>query len=358
MDQTTMKALRYHEPGKYSLDDVPVPKIINATDALVKVTLSTICTTDVHMVHGHIATVNAFLNGSPRIVGHEFCAQVVEVGEAVKNFKPGDRVHVKAGAECHECTMCKLGMPTFCDHGGVFGTSRYDGCQAEYMRIPFADATMIPIPEGLNEEDVLLVSDMLGTGWFGCKNADLQPGQTVAVVGAGPVGQCTCILASKVFGAKKVIAIDTIDSRIEAAVQNGVADLGINASDPDLGKKIAAATGGIGVDVTIETAGVQSSLDMAFEITRINGIVSTVSLFAQPLTVPFQKIVYKNLTIKMGVQKLDGVDEIFELIREGKIDTKYLLTHKAPLNDIMKGYEIFGNHEDGCIKWVVTPYEK
>lgn len=358
MEQKTMKALRYHEPGKYSLDDVSVPKIINPTDAIVRVTLSTICTTDVHIVHGHIATVNEAIKGNPRIIGHEFCAQVVEVGEAVKNFKNGDRVHVKAGAECCECTMCKLGMPTFCDHGGVFGTSRYDGCQAEYMRIPFADATMIHIPEGLKEEDVLLVSDMLGTAWFGVKNADLRPGQTVAVVGAGPVGQCTCILASKVFGAKKVIAIDTIDSRVEAALEAGVADVGINANDPDLAKKVAQATGGIGVDVCIETAGVQSSMDLAFEITRINGVVSTVSIFAQPLTVPFQKIVYKNMAIKMGIQKLDGVDEILELINEGKIDTKHLLTHKAPLNDIMKGYEVFGNHQDGCIKWVVTPYER
>ena len=359
MDPQTMKALRFHEPGKYSLDEVPVPQLINPTDAIAKVTLSTICTSDVHLVHGHIPTVNEAIKAAgSRIVGHEFCAEVVEVGEEVKNFKAGDRVHVKAGVECHECTMCKLGMPTFCAQGGVFGTSRYDGCQAEYIRIPFADATMLHIPEGLKEEDVLLVSDMLGTAWFGAKNADLKPGQTVAVVGVGPVGQCACILASKVFGAKKVIAIDTIDSRIEAAVQVGVADVGINANDPDLAKKVAEATGGIGVDVTIETAGVQAAMDMAFEITRINGVVSTVSVFAQPISVPFQKIVYKNLTIKMGIQKLDGVDEIMELIKEGKIDTKYLLTHKASLNDIMKGYEVFGNHEDGCIKWVVTPYER
>ncbi|HWQ75994.1 MAG TPA: alcohol dehydrogenase catalytic domain-containing protein [Syntrophomonas sp.] len=359
MEQKTMMALRYHEPGQYSLDEAPVPKLINPTDAIARVTLSTICTSDVHMVHGHIPTVNEAIKAAgPRIVGHEFCAEVVQVGEAVRNFKAGDRVHVKAGIECHECAMCKLGMPTFCAQGGVFGTSRYDGCQAEYVRIPFADATMIHIPQGLTEEDVLLLSDMLGTAWFGIKNAGLSPGQSVAVIGVGPVGQSVCLLASKVFGAKQVIAVDLIESRVNAALQAGVADIGIVAGKEDVAAKIAAATGGVGVDATIETAGNQEAMNTAFAATRINGVVSTVSVFAQPLTVPFNQIVYKNLSIKMGIQKLEGVEELLALLQKGIIDTKYILTHRAPLNDIMKGYEVFGNHEDGCIKWVVTPYER
>ena len=358
MEQKTMKALRYYEPGKYSLDDVPVPQIINPTDAIAKVTISTICTSDVHMVHGHIPTVTEAIKGNPRIVGHEFCAEIVEVGEAVKDFKVGDLVHVKPGIECHECLMCKLGMPTFCVQGGVFGTSKHDGCQAEYIRIPFADDTMIKIPDGLTEEDVLLLGDMLATAWFGIKNAQLSPGQTVAVIGVGPVGQCTCILASKVFGAKTVIAIDPIASRLDAALQAGVADVGINVSTDDVAAKIAEATGGLGVDATIDTAGTQEAMNIAFAATRVNGVVSTISIFAQPLMVPMNQIVFKNLTIKMGIQKLDGIEEMLELIKAGKIDTNYLLTHRAPLNDIMKGYDVFGNHQDGCIKWVVTPYEK
>lgn len=358
MEKKMMKALRYHEPGKFSLDDVPVPQILEPTDAIARVTLSTICTSDIHLVHGHIPTVNEAVKAGSRIVGHEFCAEIIAVGDAVKDFKPGDRVHVKPGVECHECTMCKLGMPAFCAQGGLFGGSRHDGCQAEYIRIPFADGTMIHIPEGLKEEDVLLLGDMLGTAWFGVKNAELSPGQTVAVVGVGPVGQCACILASKVFGAKTVIAIDLIDSRIEAALRAGVADVGINPIKDDIASKIAEATGGLGVDVTIETAGTQEALNTAFAATRTNGMVSTVSVFSQPLTVPFQQIVYKNLTIKMGIQKVEGMEEMLDLIKKGTIDTKYLLTHKAPLNDIIKGYEVFGSHTDGCIKWVVTPYEK
>jgi alcohol dehydrogenase len=356
MDQMTMKALRYHAPGQYSLDDVPVPQLINSTDAIAKVTMSTLCTSDVHMVHGHIPSVTESLKGNPRIVGHEFCAEIVEVGKEVKNFKVGERVHSKPGVECHECTMCKLGMPTFCAQGGVFGTSRHDGCQAEYIRIPFADDTLIKIPDGLNEEDVLLVGDMLATAWFGVKNAQLSAGQTVAVIGVGPVGQCACILASKVFGAK-VIAIDPISSRLDAALKAGVADIGIIAGKEDVAGKVTAATGGLGADATIDTAGTQESMNIAFAATRVNGVVSTVSLFAQAITVPMQLIVFKNLTIKMGIQKCDGLEEIMELIKAGKIDTKYLFTHKAPMNDIMKGYEVFGNHQDGCIKWVVTPFE-
>jgi alcohol dehydrogenase len=356
--QKTMKALRYYEPGKYSLDEVPVPQLINPTDAIARVTLSTICTSDVHMVHGHIPTINEAVKEGPRIVGHEFCAEIIEVGEAVKNFKAGDRVHVHPGVECGTCVMCKLGMPAFCAQGGMFGGSRFDGCQAEYVRIPFADSTVMKIPEDLNDRDVLLVGDMLGTAWFGIKNAELRSGQTVAVVGVGPVGQCACILASKIFGAKTVIAIDIIESRVNAAVQAGVADVGIVAGRDDIAAKITEATGGLGVDVTIETAGTQDALNTTFMATRTNGIVSTVSVFSQPLMVPFNQIVYKNLTIKMGIQKCEGLDELMAYIKEGKIDTQYILTHQAPLNDILQGYEVFGNHQDGCIKWVVTPYER
>ena len=358
MEQTTMQALRYHQPGQYSLDEVPVPKIINPTDAIAKVTLSTICTSDVHMVHGHIATINEAVKAGPRIVGHEFCAELIEVGEGVKDFKAGDRVHVHPGVECGECMMCKLGMPAFCAKGGMFGGSSFDGCQAEYVRIPFADSTVMKIPDGLSDRDVLLVGDMLGTALFGIKNAELSPGQTVVVIGVGPVGQCACILASKIFGAKTVIAVDLIESRVNAAVQAGVADVGIVAGRDDIAAKIAEATGGLGVDVTIETAGTQEALNTAFMATRTNGIVSSVSVFSQPLMVPFNQIVYKNLTIKMGIQRCEGLDELMAFINDGKIDTRYILTHEAPLNDILKGYEVFGNHEDGCIKWVVTPYER
>lgn len=254
--------------------------------------------------------------------------------------------------------MCKLGMPTFCLNGGVFGTSKFDGCQAEYARIPLADGTLIKIPEGLSDEDVLLLGDMLATAWFGLKNAPVSPGQTVAVIGLGPVGQCTCLLASKVFGARKVVAVDVLEDRIKLALQAGVADVGINAAAGDAVEKIKEATGGLGVDVSVETAGTLESFDMALGATRTKGIVSTVSLFAQAFTVPMNLIIYKGLTIKMGMQSCEGVDEMLELIKAGKIDPKYLLTHKAPLNDILKGYETFGNHQDGCMKWVVTPYER
>ncbi len=358
MEQKTMKALCYYGPGKYSLDDVPVPHIIEPTDVIAKVTLSTICTSDIHIVHGHLASVNEQVKAKPKIVGHEFIAEVVELGAAVKGYKPGDRVIVKVGIECLECAMCKIGIPTFCANGGCFGASGPDGCQAEYIRIPLAEHHMIPIPAGLTEEDVLLLSDMLCTAWFGVKNANIRPGQSVAVFGAGPVGQCVCILAKKVFGAKTVIAVDPIQSRLEAAIKAGVADVGINVGSDDATKKILELTGGLGVDATIETAGSQASFEAALDTTRCNGVVSTISIFAQPIMVPMQKIVYKNLDIKMGIQKCDGIEEMLQLIKEGKIDTKYLLTHRAPLNDIMKGYEVFGNHEDGCIKWVVTPYER
>ncbi len=357
MEQTTMKALVYHEPGKYSLADVPVPQIMEPTDVIGRVTLAAICTSDIHAVHGEMAGTPY-----PKTMGHEFCVEIVEVGSAIKNVKVGDRCVSTASSFCGECMFCKIGVHGYCVKGGVYGYfGPLEGCQAEYIRIPFADAPLrlFKIPEGLTEEDVVLAPDMLGTAYFGLKNAQVSEGQTVAVIGVGPVGLSTCLLAKGMFGAKRVIAVDTLQYRLDLALKEGIADIAINAAQEDVVKKILEATSGLGVDATIETPGLEKTMAMAVSATKIGGIVSTVGVFAEPIVkMPMVEMIFRDQQLRFGIQKSEGVDEIIEAIRVGKIDPKFMLTHRAPLNNIMKGYEVFGNQQDGCVKWSITPYER
>lgn len=359
MEQKTMKAFVYRGRDDYGLQDMPVPQIMKSDDAIVRVTVNTICTSDVHIIHGGAPHMNdAVAKKGPIILGHEFCGEVVEVGPDVQDFKPGDRVVVFPGVSCHECPPCKVGIIAFCEELGMFGGHNLQGAQAEYVRVPVADHWMIKIPEVLTEEDVLFLPDMLATGWFALKNANISAGQTVAVIGVGPVGQCAAMLAKKAFDAKTVVVFDTIQERLDAALKAGVADYALNPLTDDIPKKVMEITGGSGFNVTIETPGIQPSIDLACAITGISGVISTVAIFEKSVNVPMQEICLKNLTIKMGIQLTEGTEEMLKLITEGKLDTKYMQTHRSPLNDIEKAYEIFGNHQDGCIKWLIYPYER
>ena len=350
----TMKALVYQAPGIYELTDVPVPEIKKPTDVIAKVTLAAICTSDIHQVRGEIPAVPY-----PRTQGHEFCAEVVETGFVVKKLKVGDRCMVLPGTFCGQCVMCQSGRFSFCQDGGIFGSiGSNEGCHAEYIRIPQADYTMFPIPPGLTEEDVILLPDMLATAWFGITNANLQEGQSIAVIGVGPVGQCTCLLAKKAFGAKQVIAIDTLQYRLDLAQKEGNADIIINPAQDNVKQKLLEATGGLGVDAVVETAGFKATFDLAVKAVKNNGIISTVAVVAAPFEMNMPEIVFKNLTIKAGIQKCEGLKEMMMMIISGKINTRFLLTHRAPLNDIEKGYDIFGNQKDNCMKWLITPYER
>lgn len=356
MNEATMKALVYQGPQNFGLMDVPVPQIIEPTDVIGKVTLAAICSSDIHMVKGDVPNTP-----SPRILGHEFCVEITQVGSDVKNFKIGDRCVVKPGAHCEECLMCKLGLVAMCQNGGVFGSNgKLEGGHSEYVRIPWADQEnqLHKIPEGLSEEDVILAPDMLATAWFGLNNAQLQAGQTVAVIGVGPVGLSACLLAKKLFGARQVIAIDISQYRLDLALKEEIADYVINPANENVQERFLEITGGLGVDAAVETSGLESTLAMAVAITRPGGIVSTVSIFSDmAVKVPLVEMIVKNQQLRMGIQINEGVPEMIELIREGKLDTKFMLTHKAPLNEIIKGYEVFGQQQDGCIKWLVTPYE-
>jgi len=352
MLQEKMKAVVYHGPEDIRLEDVPTPKIIEPTDAIVRVTLSTICGTDIHIQHGGLPAVKP-----GTIIGHEFCGEVVEVGPNVHNVKPGDKVAVSCVTQCGTCFYCLRGEYSQCTTGSWIFGYLIDGCQAEYVRVPYADTGLHIIPEGLTEEDLLFIGDILSTGYFGAENGEIKPGDTVAVMGAGPVGMCA-MATSRLWGPAQIIAVDTNEQRLQVALDNGIADIVINPAKEDAIAKIRELTEGRGADVTIEAVGITPTYNMALEAVRPAGTVSIIGVFEKPQELKMNEYWIKNLTIKMGLVNANKLPQLIELIKKGKIDMRFLQTHKAPLNDIMEGYDVFGNKKDDCLKWLVTPLAK
>jgi len=348
----TMKALVYHGPENIALEDVPMPKIIEPDDAIIRVTTSTICGTDIHIWHGGMPQVQA-----PRVIGHEFVGEVVEVGPAVRNSKVGDKVAVSCVTQCGECFYCVRGIYSHCETGSWIFGYMIDGCQAEYVRVPHANLGLFKIPEGLTEEDVLFVGDILSTGYMGSENANIEPGDTVAVMGSGPVGMCAMATA-RLWGPSQIIAVDMVQSRLDEAVKNGVADIGLNPAKVNVPEAIRELTGGRGADRTIEAVEAKGTYELALESVRAGGNVSLLGVFEQPQTLAMNELWIKNITIRMGLVNANRIPELINLIRTGKINMNYLITHRAPLNDIIRGYDVFGGKKENCLKWVVTPYQR
>jgi alcohol dehydrogenase len=230
-----------------------------------------------------------------------------------------------------------------------------DGCQAEYVRVPHANLGMFSIPEGLTEENVLFVGDILSTGYFGSEQACIEPGDTIAVMGSGPVGMCA-MAAARLWGPARIIAVDMLQERLDFALKNGYADMALNPTKVDVPEAIRDLTGGRGADRCIEAVGVKGTYELALEAVRPGGNVSIIGVFEQPQVLPMNTLWIKNIRISMGLVNANRIPELINLIQAGKINTDPLITHRAPLNDIVKGYDVFGNKKDNCLKWVVTPY--
>ena len=340
----TMKAFVYHGPENMSLDQVPKPKILKPTDAIVKVTTSTICGTDKHIRHGGLPEVEP-----GRIIGHEFCGIVEEVGPAVTKFKKGDRVAVSCVTQCMNCFYCRRGMYSQCVDGSWIFGYMIDGCQADYVRVPYADSGMYIIPESLTDEDVIFVGDILSTGYYGAEMGRIQPGDTVAVFGSGPVGMCA-MATERLWGPANIIAVDIDDSRLEFAQKNGWADMGLNPNKVDVPQAIKDLTEGRGADVTIEANGFEPTFKGALDSVRPGGTVSVIGVFETPQTVPMNKLWIKNITITMGLVNANRIPELINLIKAGKINMKPLITHSLPLSEVAEAYDIFEERRDNAIK--------
>lgn len=344
-----MKAVVYKGRGEIALEERPKPELINETDAIVKVTLTTICSSDIHIKHGAVPKA---VPGT--VLGHEFVGVVTETGSGVKKIKPGDRVSVNVESFCGECFFCKRGFINNCadkDGGWALGC-RIDGGQAEYARIPFADNGLTVIPNHVTDEQALFNGDILSTGYWAAHIGEIKPADTVAVIGAGPTGLCT-MMCARLYSPARIIATDTDEYRLNLAKERGLADITLVPGRDDIEKEILKVTDGRGADTVFEVAGGDDTFEMVWKIARPNGIVAVVAMYEEPQILPLPDMYGKNLVFKTG-----GVDgsfcrEIMDLTACGRLDAGFLITHRCSLDDIMTAYDIFENKRDHVIKYAI-----
>jgi alcohol dehydrogenase len=322
-----MKALVYHGPGQKSWDTVADPKPIDPTDVVVQIDTTTICGTDLHILKGDVPSVE-----EGRILGHEAVGTIVAVGTAVRNLAVDDRVIVPAITSCGRCAACKRAMPSHCQSTGgigwIFG-HLIDGTQAEYARVPFAETSVHKVPEGVTDEQVLFLTDILPTGYeVGVRNGRVKPGDVVVVVGAGPVG-LAAIQTAGLAGAATVIAVDLADSRLEHARRFG-ADEVLNSGLPDLEERIAAL-------------GIPETFDLCTRVVRPGGVVANIGVHGAPTTLHLEDLWIKNVTITTGLVDGTTVPMLMKLVQSGKVAGELFGTHEFRLDDVLSAYDTFAN---------------
>ncbi len=344
-----MKALTYIEKGHFKLIDKPKPDLLASTDAIVKVTMSSICTSDLHIKHGSVP--KAVIGTT---VGHEMVGIVEAVGSEVTMVRPGDRVAVNVETFCGECFFCRHGWVNNCTdpHGGWALGCRIDGGQAEYVRVPFADNGLTRIPDNVSDEQALFVGDILATGYWAAKISEIGEEDTVLIIGAGPTGLCT-LQCVRLYNPRSIIVCEKDAARCEFVRQH-YPDVVVVSPDQCLIKTKELAAHG-GADRVIEVAGTDETFSMAYLCARPNAIVTIVALYDRPQILPLPDMYGKNLTFKTG--GVDGCDceEILRLISQGKIDTTPLITHTLPCSRIEEAYELFEKKLDNVIKVAVVP---
>ena len=338
-----MKALVYHGPGRKSWDDVPDPKLIDATDAIVRVDTTTICGTDLHILKGDVPTVS-----EGRILGHEGVGTIVDVGASVRNLTVGDRVIISCVSSCGVCTYCRSGNPSHClaDEGssgiGWILGHLIDGTQAELVRIPFADNSLYHLPDQVSDDAALLLSDILPTGFeIGVQYGRVKPGDTVAVVGAGPVGLAV-IATAGLYGAAQIIAIDLDQNRLDLAKQVGATHC-ISSEAGDWKEQVVSLTDGYGVDVAVEAVGIPATFDMCIQLVRPGGNVANVGVHGKSVQLDLQDLWIKNINISMGLVNTTTLGMLLKLVAQQKLPVDQFVTHRFALDDIVAAYETFGN---------------
>ncbi len=339
-----MLAYTYKRQGLFVLEEKAKPAVVDCRDALVRITLGSICTSDLHIKHGSVPRAIPGIT-----VGHEMVGVVEEVGEAVRRVKPGDRVTVNVETFCGECFFCRHGYVNNCTspNGGWALGCRIDGGQAEYVRVPFADQGLNRIPDSVTDEQALFVGDVLATGFWAARISEISKEDTVLIIGAGPTGICTleCV---KLWNPRRIIVCEKSENRRQF-VKLHYPDV-IAVAPEECRDVVMADSGHGGADRVIEVAGTEATFRLAWECARPNAIVTIVALYDQPQVLPLPEMYGKNLTFKTG--GVDGCDcaEILRLIAQGKIDTTSLITHRFPLSKIEEAYDLFENKKDGVMK--------
>lgn len=343
-----MKALTYIEHGKFALLDKPKPVLSDPRDAVVRVTLASICTSDLHIKHGSVPRAVPGIT-----VGHEMVGVVEQTGAAVKTVRPGDRVTVNVETFCGECFFCRHGYVNNCTdkNGGWALGCRIDGGQAEYVRVPYADQGLNRIPDSVSDEQALFVGDILATGFWAVRISEISQEDTVLIIGAGPTGICT-LLCAMLKKPKRIVVCEKDPARAAFVRERYPEVLVCGPEECEAFVREHSDHGG--ADVVLEAAGAKNTFELAWKCARPNAVVTVVALYDEPQSLPLPKMYGKNLTFKTG--GVDGCDceEILKLIEAGKIDTTPLITHRFALEDIEQAYELFENRRDGVIKTAVV----
>ncbi len=345
-----MRALVYHGPGRKAWEEVANPEIVEDTDAVVRVDTVTICGTDLHILKGDVPAVT-----DGRILGHEAVGTVQAVGPGVKNVRVADRVLVSCISACATCRFCRQGSYGQCIGGGgwILG-HKIDGTQAEYVRVPFADTSTYPVPDGVSDDQLLMLADILPTGYeVGVLNGNVSPGDVVAVVGAGPIG-LSAIMGSRLFSPSHVIAVDLADSRLEAAKQFG-ADVTINSTREDPVAVARALTDGLGADVAIEAVGVPETFELCTRLVRPGGRIANIGVHGEPATLHLEDLWIRNVRITTGLVDAYSTSTLLSLIRSHQIDSSRFVTHHFTLDRFDDAYDVFSRAgETGALKVVLT----
>ena len=331
-----MKALIYHGPGQRAWESAPDPTIKDPTDVVVKIDTSTICGTDLHILKGDVPTVTP-----GTILGHEAVGTVVEVGAGVPTSAKGDRVLVSCITSCGRCRFCREGHYGLCTGGGgwIFG-HLIDGLQAEYARVPFADTSVYKISDELDDDQVVFLADILPTAYeVGVLNGDLGPGDTIAIVGAGPIGLAT-VLTAKLYTPGRIIAIDLAESRLAKARELG-ADATINSAEEDALARVFELTDGLGADVAVEAVGTPETFELCADLVRPGGRVANVGVHGHPATLHLEKLWIRDVTITTGLVDTFTTPRLLKLIADGRLDATPFATHRFPLQETMAAYDTF-----------------
>jgi alcohol dehydrogenase len=346
---STMKALVYHGPGKRAWEDKPRPRIQNPSDAIVRVTTSTICGTDLHILKGDLPAVT-----DGRILGHEGIGIVEEVGTGVSEFRVGDKVIISCVTACLKCDFCKRGMYSHCRNGGWILGYTIDGTQAEYVRIPQADGSLYKFPADADEEAMVMLSDILPTGFeCGVLNGQVKPGDTVAIVGAGPIG-LAALLTAQFYSPASILMIDLDDNRLAVAKKFGATDL-INSGDGQAEQHVMKLTDGAGVDVAIEAVGTPATFAICQSIVAAGGRIANIGVHGKAVELHMEKLWDRNISITTRLVDTVTTPMLLKVVRSGKLEPKKLVTHRFAMKDIMKAYDTFGNAaKEGALKVILT----
>lgn len=335
-----MKALIYQGPGKKALEECPVPVITSPTDAIIKVTKTTICGTDLHILKGDVATC---VPG--RILGHEGVGVVDKVGKDVTEFQPGDRVLISCITSCSKCEYCRKGMYSHCATGGWILGNTIDGTQAEYVRIPYADTSLYKIPQGMDEDALVMLSDVLPTGFeCGVQKGNIQPGSTVAIIGAGPIGLST-LLTAQFYSPAEIIMIDLDDNRLETAKRFG-ATATVNAKTDKAVDKVMQMTNGRGVDTAIEAVGIPATFIMCEDIVAPGGTIANVGVHGVKADLHLEKLWSQNISITTRLVDTVTTPMLLKTVCSKKIDPALLISHHFKFDNILNAYETFGHAAD------------